>query len=592
MDAYPNANDRRLIIPEIEKHIADKTNSTLVYGFSEILETGDAIVGGERVAGFMETHDRREWYYPLSATHGLSWNTQPVPATSLPYVSFLFSTGFGNGSPLPQPSGSWDVYVNDRHAVSIRVVKHSQLWHGDQCSLAFAANRIESAEPFGSISLSSVITDESFAAFGPALLTVPSSWLQLGTKAQIRVESRAEAESKRWFHLATTPMIVNCADIYQAVDLLTTNRIPKVGQYNVYFGDIHTHSGEVDGCDDYSQGCGMGSRKENYDFARGAGGLDFYALTDHEYQINENRISDYMELADNYNEDGRFVCLPAFEFTSLLYGHRNVYFKDSGGTIINSTRGWGGPTFDPDKAVSPEELWSALDEVGVQSITIPHHPSATSHPCSWSFYNPKYDRLVEIYSCWGSSEYYGDFPRGVSDRYRTLNVRDALKRGLRMGFAASADGHDGHPGDAQSPMIKHHHIFHHLGSGLTAVLCNDLTRASVFDALYNRRCYATTGVPMVLSFDINGMIMGSEIPSLPNGQPPVLNIQCKGTNGIDHIRIVKNGTVAETIFCHGEHEYQYEWVDSKYAAGDICNYYIRIVQVDKESAWSSPIWIG
>ncbi len=44
-------------------------------------------------------------------------------------------------------------------------------------------------------------------------------------------------------------------------------------------------------------------------------------------------------------------------------------------------------------------------------------------------------------------------------------LRPALARGHRFGFIASADAHDGHPGNAQSPLVKHHHQIHFLGSG-------------------------------------------------------------------------------------------------------------------------------
>jgi hypothetical protein len=161
-----------------------------------------------------------------------------------------------------------------------------------------------------------------------------------------------------------------------------------------------------------------------------------------------------------------------------------------------------------------------------------------------------------------------------------------------MGFVGGADGHDGHPGDAQSPVIKHHHLFHHLGSGLTAVLCDELTRHSVFDALHDRRCYATTGVPILLSFNINGSMMGSEIQALQNGKLPVLQVKCIGTNGISQIRIVKNSGVVASISCNGEFETELEWVDTAYSNKEPANYYVRVIQRDYESAWSSPIWIG
>jgi len=591
MDAYPNKDSRRVIRSEIEEIAAGKTGTALVGGFAEVVALGDAIVGGERIAGFMETGDRREWYLPLSAKEAFSWKTAPVPQSPMDRVSFALSLGFGNGSPLPQPSGCWDVYCNDRFAVSVRVVKHSQFWRGEGCSLAFSAHRIEAAEPYGSLCLSSVLTAESFAAFGPALLTVPAAWLQSGEPATIRVEAKAEANSTRWIQLAAAPALLEHSDIYRVLDLLVSEGRRRIGGSPLYFGDIHNHTGQV-GLEANNKGCGRGSREENYRYARGPGGLDFYSLTDHECQVGSSGEDGYLALADAYQEEGRFVCLPGFEFTSLLYGHRNVYFRGSRGTVVNSNRDGGWPTKEPAKALTLDELWKALESTGEKFLSVPHHTSASSHPFSWDFHHPQYDRLVEVYSSWGSSEYLGDFPRGISDRYRTLTVRDALDRGYRLGLIASSDGHDGHPGNSQSPFVKHHHIFHHLGSGLVAVFVDELSRESVFDALYQRRCYATTGVPIALSFSVNNEPMGSELQPLPEGMRPQLKVKCEGANGIDHVRIVRNGEVVHTGFYHGEPAFSLEYVDPSYSPEEAAYYYVRVVQVDRESAWSSPIWVG
>ncbi|MGC9468422.1 MAG: DUF3604 domain-containing protein [Anaerolineae bacterium] len=594
---------RRAIEPEILSLIAERLGAAPALGFAELIDQGDARTAHgasmRRISGFAERNDLREWLLRVSDKRGLVWRTAPVPGGSRKRVAFLLSVGFGNGSPLPQPSGRWDVFVNDRFAVSIRVVNHSQVWENGEAAFAFSANRLESAPPYGSLTLSTLIEDEAFATFGPALLVVPAAWTEAGSGAFIRVEPRGEYPSRRWFQLDVNPALVVGTDLIRSVDLLTTERHPKVGGYTVYFGDIHTHSGQVlDACE--NQGCGMGSRHANYTYARGAGGLDFYALTDHEWQVDPDDIGGYLGLADEYNEDGRFVCLPGFEHTSLLYGHRNVYFRGPGGTVVNANRAWGQPSLDPAKAVTPQELWDALTEAGVPFVTVPHHPSATSHPLNLDFYNPAYDRLYEVYSSWGSSEYYGDFPRGVSDRYRSSTLRDALRRNQRYGVVASADGHDGHPGNAQSPMVKHHHIFHHCGSGRAAVLSQAFTREAIFDALYARRCYATTGPPIVLDVSLSASagtlgtpaMVGEEVPSLADGVRPRLAVACVGSNGLDHLRIVKNGRIVHTEPCHGEFETSFAWEDSAYRPEMPASYYVRIVQIDRESAWSSPIWVG
>lgn len=588
MDPFFGHQNRRAVGSELLNYVRSKTNSEPVCGLAEITDVGSAVFGDERASGFGALADYREWLLPLSAKKSLCWKTSVVPPTDLPYVSFVLAVGFGNGSPLPQPSGQWNIFVNDRLAVSVRVVKHSQLWNSNECSFAFSANRIETAEPFGSLTLSSIIKNESSAAFGPAFLKVPTSWLEVNQPAVIRLEPEYDVCSSRWLQISSVNHLIQTANIYRIVEMLHNGSRPRFGNKSVFFGDIHAHSGKTDGS--VEAGCGCGSREATYEYARGAGGLDIYALTEHERQINPKRNEDYFALADKYNEDGRFVCLPAYEFTNLADGHRNVYFKSSGGSVFAASKEGGGPR--PADNYTPDDLWKALEDIGVPFFTVPHHTASSCHPLNLNFHNPKHDRLFEVYSSWGSSEYFGDFPRGVGDRFRTGFFRDALKKGLRYGVIASSDSHDGHPGNAQSPLSKHHHIFHFCGSGYVAVLAEELTREAVFDALYARNCYGTTGVPIALNFTLNGAIMGSEISSLPSGKYPQLKVECMGTNGIDHIRIVKNGKVIQTVFCHDEFSYELEWEDQGYDRGKPVCYYVRIVQKDRESAWSSPIWIS
>jgi hypothetical protein len=163
-----------------------------------------------------------------------------------------------------------------------------------------------------------------------------------------------------------------------------------------------------------------------------------------------------------------------------------------------------------------------------------------------------------------------------------------LARGLKIGLVAGSDGHDGHPGNAQSPLVKHPHLFHFCGSGLTAVLCEALTRENVYGAIKNRKCYATTGVPIILDFQAGGHDMGSIIKDCQKA--PRLYVKCEGTYSIKEIRIVKNGKIIHVENCHNLWNYELEFTDSAFKAGDKANYYVRALQADMESAWSSPVF--
>lgn len=589
-DPFPNTQGRRMTPTELHDWARHRYNIELVTGYDQPLNVVNATPCAGRVASFFEFPNFQAWYLRLDAPGPLVWRTAPLPdQVTAQDVVLAFPMGLGNGSPLPQPTGQFDLYVNDALAVSFRVAKHSQTWRGPKGTLHFSARRIVAAPPDGHLTLDNHLTDEGFAAFGIGFLRLPADGLTPGQPATIKVVPRSDVPSARWFQLCAGRFELAQVNPFPGLEALCQAPRAQSAGYPIYWGDIHTHSGET-----RSQygGCGMDSREDNYAYAKGPGGLDIYALTDHERQIMPHGMAEYFGLADKHNEAGQFVTLAAFEHTNALYGHRNVYFRSGNGIVINARRDWVEDYWNTETAIPPTELWAKLDEHGEPAITVPHHPAATSHPLTWDFYHPGYDRLAEVYSGWGSSEYYGDYPRGVADRYPSLYIRGALDRGYRLGLIASADGHDGHPGNAQSPLVKHHHIFHPLGSGWVAVLAERLEREAVFDALYARRCYGTTGVPIVVDLRINGAPMGSELPPLAAGQAPIMRLVVQGCNGLDHIRLIRNGRVVETVPCHGQWAYELDWRDTRYTPGEPTYYYVRVVQVDGESAWSSPVWVG
>ena len=276
--AFNHKNSWRATVEDVQAYAQQEIGGTLVHGFSEIVDEGDSTVGGARIAGYLASNDHREWYLSLGAKRPLIWKTMETPKETGEFVLFTLAMGFGNGSPLPQPSGSWDIYLNEKHAVSVRVVKHSQLWRGEHCSLGFAAKRIEAAEPFGSLCLGSALQQESFAAFGPAILKVPAEWVRGDDKATIRIESNCDVASTRWLQLVSAPNMIGYSDIYSAIDVLMATHRRSIGGLNVYFGDIHTHSGQGDDASSPLAPCGCQSRDDNYEYAKGPGGARFLCI--------------------------------------------------------------------------------------------------------------------------------------------------------------------------------------------------------------------------------------------------------------------------------------------------------------------------
>lgn len=576
---------------EIRAEVLARYNADLVAGFGEISEWGRAHHEREWVASF--TDARSAYYVHQDGRHHLQFWTEAIPAgTGAESVIFIFSAGTGMGSMLPQPSGRFDVVLNmpsgvTQPLVSFCVTKESRVWQHGEVTLAYDVRRREWARGNAPMKLDAHITEESAATFGIMALRLPKRMLVAGKPARLDIIPRNRQPSTRWakidVDMFARPIFKSAIDgaVEQAANGPGT---PTVGDRRVYFGDLHAHSGEEHGS---GRSCGTGTLEENYEYSRDVAGLDFIGIAEHDWQLRDqedwNRRQEQM---DAWTEDRRYVVIPSYEWTSARYGHRNVHYRDTGWPWFSSTPGPGYNVISPDSP-SPTDLWAALRDCGARALTIAHHPSVGFFPVDWSYINPEFDRLVEVYSSWGNSEYYGaPFAGTASDRLEGLGALDALMKGHRLGLVASSDGHDGNPGNAQWSW-RQPHIHHRLGSGFIAVLADELTRASVWDAMYARRCYATTGTRMIVDFRVNDAIMGSEI-SVRYGDPRVIEAAVTGTAPLERLELVRNGQVVVRHQCDDmSSHFRAEDVDAEGPAF----YYLRAYQSDGEMAWSSPVWV-
>ena len=519
----------------------------------------------------------------------VQWQTAPLPR-DVPVgaeVVFVFGMAMGVGDPLPQPSEPFALYVNDRHVVTFRFVKHTEVWRGDGASFCYQVKKVRTVAPGETLGLDDGTRSESAASYGLGLLRMPVRGLPAGKPVILRVKGRNKVPTTRWFRLDAGSAVVRASEDYGTLTEINYwqgllriaggDRHHKVGPYRIFFGDLHAHSGLSD--DPKRPGCGAGTPEENYRYARDVANLDFFALAEHEWQMPEGRSWELrQDLAERFDEDGRFVTLLSYEW-GLRYGQRCVYYELGGQPIFSSREG----------AAKPTELWDCLRRARGRAITIPHHPAWTKSPLDLSYHDPEFERLMEVYSCWGNFEYDGALHPGSFDRFEGRCLRDVLGLGYRVGTVASSDGHDGHPGDAQAMSSKHHpHLYHYLGSGRAAVVAEELTRQAVFDALYCRRTYGTTGEPIALDFQVNDVLMGGEIPADGLKQPPEIRVKAVGTTPLARIVLIRNGEITHVQTCDS-HCGHVVWRDPEY--GSAAYYYVRVEQADGEMAWSSPIWI-
>ena len=344
----------------------------------------------------------------------------------------------------------------------------------------------------------------------------------------------------------------------------TTDKEAPLG---LFWGETHVHtsisadSAAINSCIPRPRGV--------YDYARNTSDLDFCMVTDHSENIVEEDWKETQAAAEECYEPHRFVTFSGFEATHDPLredGDKNVYFFTDDRDVVNHG--------------STEDLYKRLKESRGKAMVIPHQHWRTN----WELHDPELERVVEIYSHWGCGLSVGsDLPMIPVTRLRLENyMSHALEKGVRTGFIASADHSFGHPGDDFWWGLSSYN------GGLAAVYASSLTREGVWDALWQRRCYATTRARILLEVEINGRPMGEEL-SVDRGDARHISVSAYGTDVIEKVEIIKN---ARVLYERSGRELDVEFshVD-KEADRRTDYYYIHVKQADGEHAWSSPVWV-
>ena len=269
----------------------------------------------------------------------------------------------------------------------------------------------------------------------------------------------------------------------------------KDPEYRIYWGDLNGQSDLSDG---------MSGPGIYWWYAHAVALLDFAALTDNDAltdgskSLTEADWADVLDLAAENGEEGDFVPLLGFEWTSAEWGNRIVLFADPPASLPTVASG----------VDTPKRLRAALADGDL--VIVPQPTGSVQEP-PVDAASLSGEELVEIYSGLGSFE-EPEALRPTERENPGPNVRDLLALGFRPGFVASSDTRVSMPGNPR-PFVSGEHRW---PGGLTAVLAKDLSRKSILEALAARRCYATTGLRYLLEFTVDGNQMGSEL-RVPRG---------------------------------------------------------------------------
>jgi len=238
-----------------------------------------------------------------------------------------------------------------------------------------------------------------------------------------------------------------------------------------YWGDLHGQSGET---------IGMGSAEDYFHYARDLAFVDIAGHQGNDFQITDAFWQKLNKLTAAFDEPGRFVCVPGYEWSGNtgMGGDRNIFYRNEGRPIHRSSHILvEGQTSTPEICTA-EQLFRKLE--GEDAVVIAH--VGGRYADITRAHDGRLERAVEVHSTWGTFEWM---------------LHDAFAQGFRVGVVCHSDDHKGRPGATRPGASS----FGAIG-GLTCYLMPELTRDALFAALRSRRHYGTTGARIFL--DLQG----------------------------------------------------------------------------------------
>ena len=349
---------------------------------------------------------------------------------------------------------------------------------------------------------------------------------------------------------------------------LATNTEQTEVVYNLYFGDLHSHTS-------YSDGTGLPD--DAYAMAK-ASGADFLAITDHYFPLTDVEWQAMLESANANTVDGEFVAMAAYEYYLPGINELNIY---------------GSENLAPQSGLTPEAYYQGdrmtggsyipwiYDWIAQESGAIGqwNHPSSYGCPLIWDFFQFGFHTeerdtgmsMVECYN-WG---------------YRDSSYVKALDEGWHVMPTATEDDHYG---DWISPLgIR------------TVLLAPSLTRDNLYEAMRVGRGYATLDENLEIRFNVNGAVMGSNL-SDPGAASYTASLQVIDPDGIgDEITLIE--IVAddnETVWSCAPTGASYVNPNVELSGDDVPRYFfVRVTTASPLNgdepgltAWTAPVWTG
>lgn len=366
----------------------------------------------------------------------------------------------------------------------------------------------------------------------PASLDAP---LPVTVSQQGRIVATASVPTTGWVRIAVAAgeagmqtFTVRATDHPDLVTESNPTRVaPGAPGSLLVWGDLHAQS---------VIGCGVRSIDDYFRHARDFAATDFSSHQANCFLVSQDEWTQTERSTKAANDEGRFVTLLGVEWSgaSRVGGDHNLYFPGDAADLRRCSHQFVSDKSDIDTDLAHvHELHAHYS--GSDTLIAVHVGGRTA---DLQFHEPSLDRLLEVHSTHATSEWF---------------LFDALRRGYRFGVIAGSDGVDGRPGASHPGRMGVRNV----RGGLTAVVLPVLNRRNLWRALKDRRCYATTGERIVLSFQTGANGMGDEVRlRLASGAAsPTFNVEVDGTAGIEAIDFFRDDQLLQQhdFLAHGTH---------------------------------------
>jgi hypothetical protein len=332
-------------------------------------------------------------------------------------------------------------------------------------------------------------------------------------------------------------------------------------------GDFHRHT-EIS-----PDGAGDGSLEDYFRYMIDAAAMDTGIVSDHNAGPDEYTWWRTEKAVDLFHIPGGFTPLFGYE-RSVPYpnGHRNVVFDHRGVKVLPIS-----PEENRGEANSGPILYPYLKQNrGIAML----HSLATDQGSDYRDNDPEAEPLVEIYQGYHANYEYEGAPRAESEDYHVNShgpyrpagfYWNALAKGYKLGIESSSD-----------------HIATH--TSYTMVYTPSSQRRDIVESMRKRHAYGATD-NIVVDFrarDRQGWewMMGDAFDAVA---APVLHVKVLGTAPIEAVQIIKDGKFVYKREPNTKTS-EFDFTDTAAGAGESW-YYVRVMQKDRNLAWSSPIWV-